>query len=69
MQLLLADYDQQTLVGFDAGVDTDHPIDGPIVGLAYREERIVEERTSAGRRGLMPGQGLGGAGRCARRDR
>jgi Stage II sporulation protein E (SpoIIE) len=52
--LLLADYDQQDLVAFDSGDDTRHPIDETVAGLAYREERTVEEHTTTGRRIWIP---------------
>jgi serine phosphatase RsbU (regulator of sigma subunit) len=50
VMVLLADYDQRTLVGFDLDDDRTFPIDGPGPGLAFRHETMVEESLGAGRR-------------------
>jgi hypothetical protein len=50
--VLLADYDQLRLVGFDRDDDRSHAIDDPGPGEAFRHERAVEERLDDGRRRL-----------------
>jgi hypothetical protein len=50
--VLLSDYDQRTLVGFDREDDRTFPIDGPGPGLAFRHETMVEESLGDGRRRL-----------------
>ena len=50
--LLLSDYDQQALVGFDRDDDRTFLVDGPGPGQAFRHERVVEEPLSDGRRRL-----------------
>ena len=50
--LLLADYDQVSLVGFDADDGWSFPIDGPGAGQAFRDEVVIEEGRSGGRRAL-----------------
>jgi hypothetical protein len=47
--LLLSDYDQQVLVGFEPDDDRTYPIDGDGPGLAYRHEVIVDEDLGDGR--------------------
>ena len=48
--LLLADYDQRVLVGFEGDDDRTFPIEGHGPGLAFRQEIAVEEMLPAGRR-------------------
>ena len=49
--LLLADYDQHSLVGFDRDDDRTFPVEGPGPGRAFRHEVVVEEASGAdGRR-------------------
>ena len=50
--VLLSDYDQRTLVGFDRDDDRTFPIDGPGPGLAFRHEVMVAESLNAGKRRL-----------------
>jgi hypothetical protein len=50
--LLVADYDQQVLVGFNRADERRFLIDGPGPGLSYRQERVVEEKLGDGRRRL-----------------
>ena len=50
--VLLSDYDQRTLVGFDRYDDRTFPIDGSGPGLAFRHEVMVDEALSDGRRRL-----------------
>ena len=50
--LLLADYDQMFLVGFDSDDERSFPIDGPGPAQAFRDEVVVEERPSPNRRAL-----------------
>jgi serine phosphatase RsbU (regulator of sigma subunit) len=50
--LLLCDFDQRSLVGFDRDDDRVFPIDGPGPGLAFRHELVVEERLGGRRRRL-----------------
>jgi hypothetical protein len=50
--LLLADYDQQFLVGFERDDERRFLIDAPGPGLSYRQERVVEEALDDGRRRL-----------------
>lgn len=50
--LLLADYDQQLLVGFNRTDERRFLIDGPGPGLSYRQERVIEEALDDGRRRL-----------------
>jgi hypothetical protein len=52
VQLLLADYDQHALVGFDADDERTFLIDGPGPGLAFRHETMVEQAVVRGRRRL-----------------
>ena len=51
VSLLLADYDQRSLVGFE-GDDRTFPIDGPGPGLAFRHEVVVDEPLDGQRRRL-----------------
>jgi Stage II sporulation protein E (SpoIIE) len=48
--LLLADYDQRMLLGFEEADDRTFPIEGAGPGLAFRQEIAVEELLPAGRR-------------------
>lgn len=52
VDLLLADYDQRTLVAFDADDGRTFEVDGPGPGFAFRRETIVEDVRSDGRRRL-----------------
>lgn len=47
--LLLSDYDQEVLVGFEPDDDRTYPIDGEGPGLAFRREAIVVEELGGGR--------------------
>ena len=49
VSLLLADYDQVSLVGFEVGDERSSPIDGPGAGEAFRDEVVVVEARSGGR--------------------
>ena len=53
VMLLLADYDQHFLVGFEQD-DQTFPIDGPGPGLAFRHEVAVEEPLDGARRLWVP---------------
>jgi hypothetical protein len=50
--VLLSDYDQRALVGFEADDDRTFAIDGPGPGLAFRHEIMVEESLAGRRRRL-----------------
>jgi serine phosphatase RsbU (regulator of sigma subunit) len=50
--LLLADYDQHSLVGFDSDDDREFPVEGPGPGLAFRHESVVQEDLGGARRRL-----------------
>ena len=50
--ILLSDYDQRKLVGFDNDDDRTFPIDEPGPGLAFRHEVAVEQSLGGGRRRL-----------------
>jgi hypothetical protein len=50
--LLLSDYDQHTLVGYEQDDDRAVPVDGPGPGLAFQDESIVEESLGGRRRRL-----------------
>ncbi len=50
IMVLLSDYDQRTLVGFDFDDDRTFPVDGPGPGHAFRHEIMVEEPLPAGGR-------------------
>jgi serine phosphatase RsbU (regulator of sigma subunit) len=50
--LLLSDYDQHELIGFDWDDGRTYPIDGPGPGAAFRQETVVEEVADDGRRRL-----------------
>jgi serine phosphatase RsbU (regulator of sigma subunit) len=50
--LLLSDYDQHSLVGFDFDDDRAFPVEGPGPGLAFRHERVVEEVLGTAQRRL-----------------
>ena len=50
--LLLADYDQHSLVAFDLDDDLTFPVEGPGPGRAFRHEVVVEEPSGAGGRRL-----------------
>jgi hypothetical protein len=55
--LLLADYDQHSLVAFDQDDDRTFPVEGPGPGLAFRHETVVEEALGTARRLWMPVRG------------
>ena len=64
--LLLADYDQRFLVGFEQD-DRTFSIDGPGPGLAFRHEVAVEEPLEwTASAPLGAGEGLGGTARSPR---
>src|SRR4051794_25998974 len=50
VRLLLADYDQQSLVGFDRDDEEQFLVDGPGPGLAFRRETVVFEPLAGGHR-------------------
>ena len=52
VMLLLADYDQRTLVSFDADDGRAFEIDGPGPGLAFRRETVLEDTLAGGQRRL-----------------
>ena len=52
VMLLLADYDQRTLVSFDADDERAFEIDGPGPGLAFRHETVLEDTLTGGQRRL-----------------
>ncbi len=52
VDLLLADYDQRTLVGYEPGDGREHDIDGPGPGLAFRHEKVLDDALPDGRRRL-----------------